>query len=245
MRAVFFAVLLAGLGIAAPASAVTPVSLGIGRSPAVAVDAAGAGHFVWASRDSGGHTAIINYCRIPPGQLACQGSQQLASLGADFSQPRIFVRPADGAIIVIDSRCCTGGSPGDVNSYAIISTTGGTTWRPPVDIGTQFVTETGVTLTPDGTAVDRCADSRHFVIPIHQPAANGTVTSAIVRINGKRVQTAAGRSLARIRVRKAPLSGTFKVTVVASTTLGYTITSTRTYRGCRKTGRRDAKHRRH
>jgi len=135
VRAVFFAVLLAGLGIAAPASAVTPVSLGIGRSPAVAVDAAGTGHFVWASRDSGGHTAIINYCRIPAGQLACQGSQQLASLGADFSEPRILVRPADGAIIVIDSRCCTGGSPGDVNSYAIISTTGGTTWRPPVDIG--------------------------------------------------------------------------------------------------------------
>lgn len=102
-------------------------------------------------------TAIINYCRIPAGQLACQGSQQLASLGADFSQPRIFVRPADGAIIVIDSRCCTGGSPGDVNSYAIISTTGGTTWQPPVDIGSQFVTETGVTLTPDGTAVDRMA----------------------------------------------------------------------------------------
>jgi len=71
------------------------------------------------------------------------------------------------------------------------------------------------------------------------------VTSAIVKINGKRVQTAAGRSLARIRARKVPLSGPFKVTVVASTTLGYTITSARTYRGCRKTGRRDAKHRRH
>lgn len=157
MRAVFFAVLLAGLGIAAPASAVTPVSLGIGRSPAVAVDAAGTGHFVWASRDSGGHTAIINYCRIPPVSSPVRAASSSRPWAPISPSRASSCAPPNGAIIVIDSRCCNSGSPGMVDTYDIISTTGGTTWQPPVDIGSQFVAETGVTLTPDGTAVDRMA----------------------------------------------------------------------------------------
>jgi hypothetical protein len=143
---------------AAPASAVAPVSLGTGAVPAVAVDAAGTGHFVWSSDDSTNFRSVLHYCSIPLGVLACQHTQQLAvpaPAGTGYSQPRIFVRPSDGAIIVIDSRCCFNGPVGSTATWAIVSTDGGLTWQAPVEIGTGFDLEDDIALTPDGGSVDR------------------------------------------------------------------------------------------
>lgn len=151
-------VVLAGLAALAPASrarADAPVTLGTGQTPRVAVDRAGTAHFVWAANNAAGNQRqVIEYCRIPTGANACQGTQQITSLGLDFSRPYVFVRPADQAVVIVDSRCCGGDDPGGEASYAIISTDGGTTFAPPVKIGQGVSQFDDMRLSPGGATVD-------------------------------------------------------------------------------------------
>lgn len=88
-----------------------------------------------------------------------------------------------------------------------------------------------------GVGAAGCVDRRHFTVPVVFPH-RGRVIVATAYVDGRRSATVRGRALRRIVLRRLPL-GTFVVRVVARTTRGGRVSSTRTYRGCGQTRRRD------
>lgn len=93
-----------------------------------------------------------------------------------------------------------------------------------------------------GGNAKRCVDTRGFRIPLPFHA-RGRVTGATVYVNGRVKRVARGRNIRAIVVKRLP-QGRFKVLIVARTSRGFTVTSVRSYIGCRKTPRRDRVNRR-
>ncbi len=96
-------------------------------------------------------------------------------------------------------------------------------------------------------AVNGCRDHRHFIVPLLY-RRRGRVVIATIYINGRRVTSRHGHDLRRVDLGHLP-SGTYTVIVKARTSRRITITSTRRYRGCTQTKRRQRvhtkRHRRH
>ncbi len=84
----------------------------------------------------------------------------------------------------------------------------------------------------------RCVDRHHFVVPLHY-TRRGRVTRVVVFVNRHQVRVAHGHDVRRVAVPHVPAVGRFSVIVVAQTTRGWRVTSTRTYVGCRQTRRRE------
>jgi hypothetical protein len=78
----------------------------------------------------------------------------------------------------------------------------------------------------------KCVDRRRFTFRIHQPKG-GRVTRVTVFVNGKRVLRLHGHKVSRIKLTRLP-QGLFQVKIVAVNTKHRTVTSVRTYRGCKK-----------
>ena len=78
----------------------------------------------------------------------------------------------------------------------------------------------------------RCADRRKFTFKLHH-ARHARVVSVSVFVNGKLVLARSGHSIRRVTLKRLP-RGRFVVKVVATQSTGSTLTSTRTYRGCKK-----------
>jgi hypothetical protein len=83
-------------------------------------------------------------------------------------------------------------------------------------------------LPPNG----QCVDRRKFAFRLHQPKG-GRVTRVTVYVNGKRVLRRHGHRISRIKLTRLP-RGLFRVKIVAVNSKHETVTSVRTYRGCRK-----------
>jgi hypothetical protein len=79
---------------------------------------------------------------------------------------------------------------------------------------------------------DRCADRRKFTFVLHH-APHARVVRVQVFVNGKLKLSRRGRKLRRITIKRLP-QGKFQVKVVATQNTGSILTSTRTYRGCKK-----------
>jgi hypothetical protein len=64
-----------------------------------------------------------------------------------------------------------------------------------------------------------------------------------VYVNGKHVQRKRGRRVRRIRIKRLPRHGRFRVKIVAHWASGARTVSVRTYRGCHKSRPRTRVHR--
>jgi hypothetical protein len=86
---------LAVLALALPAAAAqaaSPVLLGEGNEPGIAVDAAGTAYVAWVG--NGADPTSLNFCRLPRGASACDISSQLAVPGTSLTRPFVSVSGA-------------------------------------------------------------------------------------------------------------------------------------------------------
>ena len=63
----------------AGAGAATPLTIGSGHKPGVAVDAAGTAYIAWYGPESS--ITSLNFCRLPRGAAACDVSTTIAAPG--------------------------------------------------------------------------------------------------------------------------------------------------------------------
>jgi len=89
---------VAGLVLVAPAGAATPLTIGTGHKPGVAVDAAGTAYIAWFGPES--TTTSLNFCRLPRGAGACDVTTTIAAPGTTLSRPFVTV---DGALVRVVS----------------------------------------------------------------------------------------------------------------------------------------------
>jgi hypothetical protein len=89
---------VAGLVLVAPAGAATPLTIGTGHKPGVAVDAAGTAYIAWFGPES--TTTSLNFCRLPRGANACDVTTTIAAPGTTLSRPFVTV---DGALVRVVS----------------------------------------------------------------------------------------------------------------------------------------------
>jgi hypothetical protein len=98
--ALAIACVIAGLLLVVPAgaSAATPLTIGAGHKPGVAVDAAGTAYIAWYGPES--NTTSLNFCRLPRGAGACDVTTTIAAPGTTLSRPFVTV---DGATVRVVS----------------------------------------------------------------------------------------------------------------------------------------------
>jgi hypothetical protein len=87
-------VLLAPAG----AGAATPLTIGTGHKPGVAVDGAGTAYIAWYGDES--NVTSLHFCRLPRGAGACDVSTTIAAPGTTLSRPFVTV---DGATVRVVS----------------------------------------------------------------------------------------------------------------------------------------------
>jgi hypothetical protein len=129
-----------GLSAAAPAQAATTFDLGAGQHPDVAVDSAGAGHFVWDQTNATGDDVTV-YCQVPSGGTACAKTRSFNFVKETIGRSSYVFTPSANRVVIASSRCCTSG--GNVN-VMVQSTDNGTTFSEPVQIGTAEFGSTAV-----------------------------------------------------------------------------------------------------
>jgi hypothetical protein len=86
----------------------------------------------------------------------------------------------------------------------------------------------------------RCVDRRKFSFSLHH-ARHATVVRVEVFVNGRRVLNRRGRNIKRVTIKRLP-RGKFVVKIVSTQSTGSTLTSTRTYHGCKKSKPRTRAH---
>jgi hypothetical protein len=82
----------------AGAGAATPLTIGTGHKPAVAVDASGTAYIAWFGPES--NITSLNFCRLPRGAGACDVRTTIAAPGTTLSRPFVTV---DGSIVRVVS----------------------------------------------------------------------------------------------------------------------------------------------
>jgi hypothetical protein len=82
----------------AGAGAATPLTIGTGHKPGVAIDNAGTAYIAWYGPES--TTTSLNFCRLPRGAGACDVSSRIAAPGTTLSRPYVTV---DGATVRVIS----------------------------------------------------------------------------------------------------------------------------------------------
>ena len=82
----------------AAAGAATPLTIGTGHKPGVAVDAAGTAYIAWFGPES--TTTSLNFCRLPRGAGACDVKTTIAAPGTTLSRPFVIV---DGSMVRVVS----------------------------------------------------------------------------------------------------------------------------------------------
>jgi hypothetical protein len=122
-----------------PASAATPFTTGTGSDPSVAVGSDGTGHVVWATPNP----TSVGYCRVSAGAEACNRAELLAFGGANpqtTGRPVVFT-PAPNKVVIVAGcwNCGAGGTTDRVFRWT--SSNNGTSFDPPVEVGTGLTTE--------------------------------------------------------------------------------------------------------
>ena len=117
----------------APSSSVaaTPISLGPGQSPAIAVDPAGTAYVAWSGVES--QNTTLRFCRLPRGATACDVTTVIAAEATSGTRP--FVSVAGDTVRVVDHRYGYP-SPRPFNADVLYtSQDGGRTFGAGVDVG--------------------------------------------------------------------------------------------------------------
>ncbi len=128
--ALAIACVVAGLVLVAPAGAVTPLTIGTGHKPAVAVDPAGTAYIAWFGPES--NTTSLHFCRLPRGAGACDVATTIAAPGTTLSRPFVTV---DGATVrVVSYRYGLTGARFD-EIWEFTSVDGGATFDPGHPVG--------------------------------------------------------------------------------------------------------------
>jgi hypothetical protein len=96
--ALAIACVVAGLVLVAPAGAATPLTIGTGHKPGVAVDGAGTAYIAWFGPES--TTTSLNFCRLPRAASACDVRTTIAAPGTTLSRPFVTV---DGTTVRVVS----------------------------------------------------------------------------------------------------------------------------------------------
>jgi hypothetical protein len=133
------------LAVLAPAAgAATPVTIGAGHKPGVAVDPAGTAYIAWYGPES--NVTSLHFCRLPRGASACAVATTIAAPGTTLSRPFVTV---DGATVrVISYRYGLIGPRFD-EIWQFTSTDGGATFDAGHSIGVAPFDEAAAG--PDGT----------------------------------------------------------------------------------------------
>jgi hypothetical protein len=88
-RLLLAAALLVVLALAAPARAASPVTIGNGHKPGVAVDAAGTAYIAWYGAEAS--ISSLQFCRLPRGASACERRGAIAAPNTSLSRPFVTV----------------------------------------------------------------------------------------------------------------------------------------------------------
>jgi hypothetical protein len=141
-------------GNADAATAATPITIGQGYRPGVAVDAAGTAYIAWYGPES--DTSSLQFCRLPRGATACAIQKAIAAPGTSLSRPFVIV---DGSTVrVISYRY--GLTSGRFDAvYVFVSSDGGSTFDAGQQIGTAPYNEVAV---GPGNAVSLATDAYSF-----------------------------------------------------------------------------------
>ena len=114
------------VALAAPAQAASPVKLGLGEAPGVAVDAAGTAHVAYNAEYSTGQPLM--YCAWPRGARGCVPRAIVADGQSPLAQPPLVqAGPAPGELSIVSARAPI---------QAFRSLDGGATFAPPAVLGT-------------------------------------------------------------------------------------------------------------
>lgn len=118
------------LALPATAAAGTPVQVGTGGEPEIAVDPSGRAHVAWHASDAPARTL---YCQVPRGATGpgcVEGETFPAPAGQGvFDRPHVALTSASGGVAVVRRTCC---GPDAVN--ALFSTDGGATFGGPTPL---------------------------------------------------------------------------------------------------------------
>jgi hypothetical protein len=128
--------LAAALLLALPASAraATPLVVGQGADPGLAVDAAGTAYLAWNGTEPSG-TRTLHFCRLPRGATACAGAATIAVPDGTYSLYRPFVSVSGPLVQVTQARYgFAAGSFNQVVQFA--SQDGGATFAAGTPVGT-------------------------------------------------------------------------------------------------------------
>lgn len=130
-RALVFALLLLAVG-ARSANAATPVTLGPGVEPGVAVLQNGTAYIAWIGHEV--DPTSLHFCRLPRDATACAVNQQVAVPGTSLSRP--FVTVLGSTVKIFSYRY--GLTPGRFDAvYMLTSTDDGATFDAGVQVGTD------------------------------------------------------------------------------------------------------------
>jgi hypothetical protein len=120
------AALLLALALPAAAHAASPLTIGTGHKPGVAVDAAGTAYIAWYGGES--TFSSLQFCRLPRGASACAHRGQIATSQDSLSRP--FVTVSGSTVRIAQYRY--GAAPG---VYEFVSSNGGDSFGAGVLIG--------------------------------------------------------------------------------------------------------------
>ncbi len=114
------------LGSTPPAHAATPILLGAGNRPAVAVNGAGTAFIAYLDNDDDPTTsapdAVVHYCRLPRGATVCDHRLDFALEGTTLTRPHVFV---EGQTVRILAFRYGRSGPSFAANYVLSSTDGG------------------------------------------------------------------------------------------------------------------------
>src|SRR4051794_12510923 len=104
MRTALLALLTCLLLAPAAQAAVSPITIGTGRAPEVAVESDGTAYVVW-NVAAGPNLTDVHFCKVPRGATACATTATLHSQLGASARPYVFVT-APGQLTVLTQVCC-------------------------------------------------------------------------------------------------------------------------------------------
>jgi len=169
-RAIVVAALVVGL-MAAPAHATPHFSVGQGRDPGVAIDAAGTAYIGWQVNTSADTGDAVQLCVLPAGARACASLATIAFPGSGYSVGQVSVLLASPGVVQV----AVGRNLQNVYGYYLgTSVDGGATFNVPIRIGGEFAKR--AELLPGGLIAAQGDDVR-------------TLSGAILRPDGSDART--------------------------------------------------------